>query len=365
MGEVNSIVPLVHRLNSAREGCVFFTTTTRTGYTVATQKLGDRNTISYFPLDMGFMVKRVLSRINPGAIVLFETEIWPNLIRTASQLDIPILLINGRLSQKSFRYYKLMSKTFSEVVSRISFAGMQSHADAQRILALGARPETVQICGNVKFDSIPPKVSPEETAQLRRALALGDQPLIVAGSTHEGEEQALLSIYRELHPKLPNVRLLLAPRHPERFNSVEALARTLGFQVQRRSRPAPDRATTSDGVLLLDTIGELGRVYALASVAFVGGSLAKIGGHNIIEPASMGKPVLFGPHMHHFEDIKDMFLSEHAAICVENEKELADAVLRLLEQPETALRLGEAARKVVEANRGATERYFQAIERYL
>jgi 3-deoxy-D-manno-octulosonic-acid transferase len=364
MGEVNSVIPLVRRISSACKAGVFFTTTTQTGYSVARQKLGNHDTISYFPLDLGFIVKRVLGQVKPRVIILFETELWPNLIRTATALRTPVLLINGRLSQRSFRFYRLMSRTFAEAISRISFAGMQSRADADRILALGARTEAVSVCGNVKFDLVPPTVSLQETAELRRALALGDAPVIVAGSTHEGEERVLLAAYRELRGKLPNVRLLLAPRHPERFDSVEAMARDFGFAVHRRSRPGAE-TSNPDTVVLLDTIGELARMYSLASVAFVGGSLAKIGGHNIIEPASMRKAVLFGPHMHHFEDVKEAFLSEGAAICVGNERDLLATLAHLLEEPVEARRLGEAARKVVEANQGATDRYFRAIEKYL
>ncbi len=239
---------------------------------------------------------------------------------------------------------------------------MQSRRDAERAIALGARPEVVKVCGNMKFDAAPTPPSAEEIEALRLELMLEkDAPLIVAGSTHEGEETAILEVYREVLSKIPRARLLLAPRHPERFDAVEELIRSMGFEVWRRSRSG---GADSRAVILLDTIGELARVYALASAGFVGGSLVGIGGHNIIEPAALGKPVLFGPFMHHFEDVRDAFLSESAAVCVKDGKELLHAILSLLENPSRAESLGEAARHVVETNRGATDRYFHALQKY-
>jgi 3-deoxy-D-manno-octulosonic-acid transferase len=365
LGEVKSVAPLVRKINAGGVRPVFLTTTTETGFRVANELLGIGNAIAYFPLDFSPIVRRVLARVKPRAIVLFETEIWPNLIRAASSLQIPISIVNGRISQKSFRFYRLIPGIFRNVFSRISFAGMQSLQDADRAVALGARPETVEVCGNVKFDAAPEPPSPEEIETLRRELMLEkDAPLIVAGSTHEGEERAILEAYPKVLAKQPHARLLLAPRHPDRFDAVEALIRDTGLEVRRRTRPRDEVGTNSRAVVLLDTIGELARVYSLASVTFVGGSLARVGGHNIIEPASMGKPVLFGPHMHHFEDVKEAFLSENAAVRVNDAKELLSVMLSLLENPSAARALGEAARGVVDAHRGATDRYLQALEKY-
>lgn len=365
MGEVKSVAPLVHKINERGDPPVFLTSTTETGFRVAGELLGESNAISYFPLDFSPIVSRVLRRVKPRAIVLFETEIWPNFIRTASSLNIPVCIINGRISEKSFRYYKLFPVIFSSIFSRISFAGMQSGRDAEKAVALGAGLDVVEVCGNVKFDAAPPLPVPEEVETMRLGLGLEKgTPLIVAGSTHEGEEAILLEVYQRLLVKLPNVRLLLAPRHPERFNSVETLIRDRGLGVCRRSDSAGVQSHGSNAVILLDTIGELSHIYALASVSFVGGSLAKIGGHNIIEPASFGKPVVFGPHMYHFEDVKEIFLSEGAAISVNDENELFDTISRLLKDSSTAEKLGRAAEGVVEANRGATDRYFDAIEKY-
>ncbi|MBI4832629.1 MAG: glycosyltransferase [Candidatus Lindowbacteria bacterium] len=293
LGEVKSVTPLIRKIND--DNCpVFLTTTTETGFRVARELHGAGNAVSYFPLDLTPVVKRVLTRVRPRAIVLFETE----------------------------------------------------------------------ICGNMKFDAAPTPPSLDEIEKLRLDLALeGDTPLIVAGSTHEGEDEAVLRAYADILSKSPKARLLIAPRHPERFDAVEELIKGAGFRVRRRSRPA--RGAGAGGVILLDTVGELARVYAMASVSFVGGSLAKVGGHNIIEPASMGKPVLFGPHMHHFEDVKEAFLSDNAAICVRDHKELSSAIARLIENPSCAAELGEAAMRVVAANRGATDRYFEALRKYL
>jgi 3-deoxy-D-manno-octulosonic-acid transferase len=280
-------------------------------------------------------------------------------------MGIPIAVVNGRISERSFRYYRLLPAIFRNTFSRISFAGMQSHRDADRAIALGAAADAVEVLGNMKFDAAPIAPATEERENLRAELGLtNDAALVVAGSTHDGEEQELLHAYKRLRSEFPKSRLLLAPRHPERFDDVEALIRNAGFQVMRRSASFPSKEYAADAVILLDTIGELARVYALASVSFVGGSLAKVGGHNIIEPASFGKPVIFGPHMHHFPDVKEAFLSENAAIMAGNGEKLYDALSGLLRDPAQASKVGEAARKVVETNRGATDRYFSAIMKY-
>jgi 3-deoxy-D-manno-octulosonic-acid transferase len=366
LGEVKSVAPLVHKISVDGATPVFLTSTTETGFRAAEQLSGKNVATAYFPLDFSPIVNRVLSRVRPRAIVLFETEIWPNLIRAASSLQIPISIVNGRISEKSRRYYAMLPWIFKHVLSKISFAGMQSQKDAERIIALGARPEAVDICGNVKFDSAPSTPPREDIERLRAALALEeDAPIIVAGSTHEGEETAVLNAYRKILAKFPRARLVLAPRHPERFDDAEAAIRRAGLSALRRSNPGAVGPSDLKPVALLDTIGELAYIYSLASVSFVGGSLAKIGGHNIIEPASMGKPVVFGPFMHHFEDVKEAFLSEGAAICVGDEDELHRVMQRLLEQPEEARALGEAAKRVVATNRGATDRYFEALKKYL
>ncbi len=365
LGEVKSVSPLVRRIRDDAERPVFLTSTTATGFQAAERLSGPMTATAYFPLDFSPIVNRVIARLRPRAVVLFETELWPNLIRAASSLQIPLCIVNGRISEKSFRRYRLVPTIFRYALSRISFAGMQSQRDAERIIALGARPETVEVCGNVKFDSAPEPLSEGDIEGLRGELMIDkDAPVIVAGSTHEGEEAAVLNVYSEIKTKFPRARLVIAPRHPERFDGVETTIRRAGLRVLRRSNPGADADSDSDPVILLDTIGELARVYALASVAFVGGSIARTGGHNIIEPASMGKPVIFGPFMHHFEDIKDAFLAGDAAIRVAGERELLPAMLRLLENPNEARTVGEAAGRLVEINRGATERYFEALKKF-
>ncbi len=366
MGEVKSVTPLVRKLNSRSGLPIHLTTTTETGYRLAKEIHGTDNTISYFPLDFASVAGRALTNVRPRAIVLFETEIWPNFIRAASSLGIPLAVINGRISEKSLRFYRLFPQVFGNAFSRIGFAGMQSERDAERALALGANPDVVKVYGNMKFDAAPPPPTRDEIEGLRQQLGVEkDAPLIVAGSTHEGEEAAIIKAYRKIHAKLPHARLLIAPRHPERFSGVETLIRNEGFKVWKRTESGNGSGPDAGAVILLDTIGELARVYALASVTFVGGSLVKIGGHNIIEPASMGKPVLFGPHMHHFEDIKETFLAENAAVRVTDETDLARVISSMLEKPSRARTLGEAAKRVVEANRGATDRYLNALEKYL
>lgn len=366
VGEVKSVTPLVRKLNTRSGLPIHLTTTTETGYRLANEIHGTGNTISYFPLDFASVARRALMSVRPRAIVLFETEIWPNFIRAANSLGIPLAIINGRISEKSLRFYRLFPQIFGNAFSRIDFAGMQSERDAERALALGANPDVVKVYGNMKFDATPTPPTHNEIEGLRRQLGLEkDVALVVAGSTHEGEETAIINAYRKIHTKMPHARLLVAPRHPERFSGVENMIRNAGFKVWKRSESGDGSGPDAGTVILLDTIGELARVYALASVSFVGGSLAKIGGHNIIEPASMGKPVLFGPHMHHFEDIKETFLAEDAAIRVNDETDLASVISDMFENPSKARALGKAAKRVVEANRGATDRYLDALEKYL
>jgi len=365
LGEVNSAEPLVRMVGGKGEIPVFLTSTTATGYDAAGRLQGPDGNYSYFPLDFSPIAQRVLSFVRPRVLVLFETEIWPNLIRAAHSRDIPVTIVNGRISEKSFRYYKMVPKIFNHVLSLIGYCGMQSEKDAERIVALGARPETIQVCGNVKFDSSPPPPSTRSVEEMRGELRLErDAPVIVAGSTHEGEESALLYVYRKILDGQGRARLVLAPRHPERFDGVEATIRAAGFGVWRKSRASEQADPGPETVILLDTMGELAKVYALASVSFVGGSLAKVGGHNIIEPASVGKPLVFGPHMHHFEDVKDAFIRENAAVCVEDEGQLLRTISGWLENPQKARAVGEAAKRVVESHRGATEKYYQALKEY-
>ena len=365
LGEVKSVAPLVRKIEDDASRPVFLTSTTATGFQAATELIAHKRANSYFPLDFTPIVKKALSLVRPRVIVLFETEIWPNFIRTADSLGIPVTIVNGRISEKSLRYYTLVPKVFRHVISLVSFAGMQSQGDAERALALGARTDAVQVCGNVKFDSVPSPPSAETLGRLRAELRLEDDAaVLVAGSTHEGEDAAMLDAYRKILQRVPDARLVLAPRHPERFDSVESTIRAAGFPVQRKSRGSNAGGPGRNPVILLDTMGELAQAYALASVSFVGGSLVNVGGHNIVEPASMGKPVLFGPFMQHFEDVKAAFLAENAAICVENEAEFSSAAISLLENAGKAKAIGEAASRVVEANRGATDRYYHAIEKY-
>jgi len=359
LGEVKSVAPLARLIARDADCPIHVTTTTETGQRMARELFSSFAAVSYFPLDFRWITARVLSRAYPRAVVLFETEIWPNFIRTAHRMRIPLAIVNGRISERSFRFYRMAPRIFKSALSWITRAGMQSDLDAERALALGADPQAVAVCGNIKFDAAPEPPSPEQTEYMRTALMLPkDAPLIVGGSTHDGEEAALLKSFQRILQEHHNTRLLLAPRHPERFNEVESLIRSSGFNVIRRSRlsGAPQAPPAPGAVILLDTIGELAQVYALAAIAFVGGSLARVGGHNIIEPASLEKPVLFGPHMHHFKDIAQAFVSERAARCVSSDEDLGRQIKSLLEHPSEAQALGRAAKKVVEKHRGATGR---------
>jgi 3-deoxy-D-manno-octulosonic-acid transferase len=367
LGEVKSVAPLIRKIAEKTDCPIRLTTTTETGHQMARELFSSTAGISYFPLDFRWATNRILSRIRPRVLVLFETEIWPNLIKTAVALGIPVVVVNGRISESSSRWYRLLGPIFHYSFSHISRLGMQSASDAERAVALGAEPGAVSVCGNMKFDAVADPPSADRVEQARRTFLLPkNAPLIVGGSTHEGEEKALLHVLKRIQAVRPEVRLLLAPRHPERFDDVEAFIHLEGFKVLRRSNcaglaHAPDPHT----VILLDTIGELAQTYSLSSVSFVGGSLTNVGGHNIIEPASLGKPVVFGPYMHHFKDIKEVFLAEQAAVCVASEEELYHQITRILKSPTKANELATAALRVVKNNRGATNRYFALLKDFL
>jgi 3-deoxy-D-manno-octulosonic-acid transferase len=312
-----------------------------------------------FPLDLQGAMRRAVARVRPRCFIALETEIWPNLLHTLAGAGIPAILANGRISDRSFGRYGRVRPLFRRVLAEVTLFLMQSDEDARRIVSLGAPPERVAVTGNLKME--PPPATGVGSRDWARLLGLGPADrVLIAGSTHPGEEGPVLDAFAALSARLPLLRLVIAPRHPERAGEVEALAQARGLEAVRRSqlnqRPA-------GRVVLLDTVGELAELYRVGDVIFVGGSLVPIGGHNVIEPAREGKAIVFGPHMTNFRDAAALLLAAGGAIQLAGSAALAPAARELLEDAAARTRIGEAARRAVQAHQGACQRTVDAIER--
>jgi 3-deoxy-D-manno-octulosonic-acid transferase len=361
VGEVMAAVPLVQALRARWPAAdIVVSTVTATGERVARARLTEAAAMLTFPLDFRGAVERAVTRVAPGCFIALETELWPNLLRALRGAKVPAVLANGRISDRSYRRYRLVRRLFRRVLDDIVVFCMQSEEDARRIISLGASPERVLVTGNLKMEAPSGDAGAEQL--WRRLLHLGQAPVIVAGSTHRGEEATMLDAFLTLRAEAGDLRLVLAPRHPERLDEVEGLARSRGVSVVRRSRVSAGQAAP---VILLDTMGELASLYAVADVIFVGGSLVPTGGHNVVEPALHAKPVVFGPHMTNFRDAAALLLRADAAVQVKEESELGPALGRLLGDARARQALGRAAWTAVRAHQGACVRTVAALERAL
>ncbi len=347
---------------------LFLSTTTMAGQQVAKASLGRVvDAVFYFPFDWALIVRRTLNLVKPRLFIMMETEIWPNLLHECRRRGVKTAIINGRISSRSFPRYRLIRPFFRRVLADIDRFCMQSEESARRVLDLGADPARVTMTGSLKFDSLetPPAGAgalhgkPRERL-LRFFRIAPNRTVIVAGSTMRGEEAAVLKAFARVKDTRSHALAIIAPRQPERFAEVERLSRDAGFVTARRSELPIDAEPRAD-VIILDSLGELAQLYQVATVVFVGGSLADRGGHNILEPAVFGKPVIFGPHMQNFKEIAETFLANDAALQVRTDQELDDTILGLVRDPVHRARLGAAARALVEANRGAKPRTLQAI----
>jgi 3-deoxy-D-manno-octulosonic-acid transferase len=346
---------------------LYLSTTTIAGQQVAKKTLTQLDGIFYFPFDWAFIVRRTLDIVKPRVFIMMETEIWPNLLRSCRARGVHTVLINGRISSRSYPRYKLVRPFFRRVLDDIDRFCMQSDESARRVIDLGADPAHVTVTGSLKFDSlhVPRPVSlgkPRE--RVLRYFRVSNRVVIVAGSTMKNEELAVLRAFARIKTLAPGSLLILAPRHPDRFGEVERLAREEGFVTARKTDLPIDADPRAD-VVVLDTLGELAQVYQLATAVFVGGSLADYGGHNILEPAVFGKPIVFGPHMQNFKEIAETFVTNAAAIQVHSEGELDEALRTLVTDPVGRARLGAAARALVEANRGAKDKTLASIAELL
>lgn len=343
---------------------LFLSTTTIAGQQVAKKNLQQVDAVFYFPFDWGFTVRRVLDIVKPRMFVMMETEIWPNLLRECRSRGIKTIVINGRISARSYPRYRLVRPLFRRVLADIDRFCMQSEESARRIIDLGADPKRVTVTGSLKFDSLPaPTVishgRPRELV-LRHFRIAPSRVVLVAGSTMKPEDSVVLRAFARIRSISPGALLVIAPRQRERFAEVERLAAEDGFTVARRSELPIDSEPRTD-VVVLDTFGELAQVYQIATLVFVGGSLADYGGHNILEPAIFGKPIVVGPHMHNFREITETFLASQAVVQVQTERELEEALRNLVTDPVRRASLGAAARALVEANRGAKDKTMTVV----
>jgi 3-deoxy-D-manno-octulosonic-acid transferase len=339
---------------------LYLSTTTMAGQQVAKASLRHLvDGVFYFPFDWMFTIRRTLNLVRPRLFVMMETEIWPNLLRACRKRGVKTAVINGRISARSYPRYKLIRPLFRRVLADVDRFCMQSEESAHRLKDLGADPGRVTVTGSLKFDSLelpaPTAHGQPRDRVLRFFRVSSHRTVIVAGSTMRGEETAVLEAFRKIKTTRTHAIAIIAPRQPERFVEVERLSREAGFVTIRRSELPIDAEPRAD-VVVLDTIGELAQLYQLATAVFVGGSLADHGGHNILEPAIFGKPIVFGPHMQNFREIAEAFVANDAAIQVQTERELDAAILSLVRDPVHRARLGAAARALVEANRGAKDK---------
>lgn len=347
---------------------LFLSTTTLSGQQLARRDVRDVDAVFYFPFDWRFTAKRTLNLVRPRLFVMVETEIWPNLLRECRRRGVKTVVVNGRISYRSFPRYRVVRPFFRRVLANVDHFCAQGEETARRLMALGADPSKVTVTGSLKFDSldrqpvegVQGKVVPAKHRVLRFFRMPPNRPVIIAGSTLKGEEEAVIRAFNRVRSTGSSALLVIAARHPERFADVERLCRQEGLLTVRRTELAIDAEPRGDAVIL-DTIGELAQLYQIATAVFVGGSLVPAGGHNILEPAVFGKPIVFGPHMQNFAEIAETFLRNGAAVQVRTDRELEEAMVSLMSDPVRRARLGAAARALVDANRGARDRTIAAI----
>lgn len=361
VGEVLAARSLIRSLSADPRLEVAVSTTTRTGQDVARRTFPELP-VFHFPLDLSRFVRRTLRRVDPVLVILVELEVWPNFLLNARRMNVPYTFVNGRITARSAQSYRFLSWILKPEFEKVALFGAQNDEYASRLVHLGARDESVVITGNLKYDNLPDAPDPERIASLRGELGLSsDDRALVGGSIHPGEDKALLAAYGELLRDHPELRLVLVPRHPERFDTAEAAITEAGFACHRRT--AGTAPVDGSPVILGDTMGELAALYGAADLVFVGGSLIPHGGQNMMEPAAFGKPVVFGPHCHNFKEEVALLLGHGGAVQVTDLASLKATLGELLADPERAATMGRAARDTVALRRGATERTLSALER--
>lgn len=360
VGEVQAAVPLVRALlDGGRDLRIVVTTTTPTGQARVRQALGNSVLHRYAPYDLPGAVRRFLERVQPRLVIIMETELWPNILYQCAKRGVPVMLANARLSEQSAASYRRVAATVGRMLAGIGCIAAQTTRDAERLISLGARPERVRVTGNTKFDVRLPASLSEEAQVLRRCLGV-DRSVWIAASTHDGEEQQVLQAFDRVRRELRDSLLVLVPRHPERSPSVAALARKFGHVTATRS-DAPVSCVDAS-VFIGDTMGELPLYYAASDVAFVGGSLVKEGGHNMLEPAALGIPVLFGPHVHDVAEISERIIEAGAGRQVRDQEALGAAVVEYMRDANLRHVAGQRGREFVKQNRGALKLVMELVD---
>ena len=363
VGEVRASIPLVKAIQRCYPKLpIVFTTMTPTGSTSVKAHFANSVFHIYMPYDLPTVVKRFLNRTRPRAVMILETELWPNILHQCRCQNIPVMLANARLSEKSYRRYVYFSATIKKMLDGVTVLAAHASVDAERFIALGIDANRVNVTGSIKFEIEVPHGILQQAQMLRHSLG-ENRPVWVAASTHSGEEEQILKAHRWVLAKCPNTLLILVPRHPERFNHVFRLAVKNGFNTVCRSHGA-----TCDNmieVFLGDTMGELMLFFAASDLAFVGGSLVDIGGHNVLEPASLGIATIIGPSYHHFAEVTKKLLDMQAIIKINNSQELATKVLYLLQDNDVRSELGKRGRGVIEQNRGALAMHLALLKELL
>jgi 3-deoxy-D-manno-octulosonic-acid transferase len=363
VGEARLAEPLAAALCEAMPGWgIVVSSTTPTGMEVAAKNIPHAGIVR-FPLDFSWRVKRFLNAIRPDAIVLLELEIWPNFLREAFRRNIPVIVANGRITCESAQRYKKFAFIMRKYFRGLAHVAAQDEPSAARFRAIGVDAERVSVLGNIKFDSIAPGRDEREEAAARKELRIPEgAPVLVAGSTRENEEKILLEIYKEICDKEQILELVLAPRHPERLPEVRSLLRERGIAFTNKSGLGSGK---NGRVVLVDTMGELSRIYRAADVVFVGGSLVPLGGQNMLEPAAAGRAVLFGPYTDNFEEAATLLIEAKGAIRVKDAKDCRETIGRLLDNPAEACRLGDRAIEAIRNSGGATARHVEMIKSVL
>lgn len=360
VGEVRAAAPLIAALHQREpQRPLIVTCFTATGREQAQRLFAGRVVVAQLPYDLGFCVRRWLGSVQPRLGIIMETEIWPNLLLACGRAGVPLVMVSARLSARALRRYRRLRGWARRVLNQVGMIAAQTEGDAEGFRQMGVPPERLQVAGNLKFDiEFAPGLQAE--GQALRTRLFDDLTVIVAGSTREHEERQVLEAFKAVLAKQPDCVLVLAPRHPERAPAIAVLAQALGFDVPRRS--AGEAAIAAGGVLLLDTLGELTRFYAAADIAFVGGSLVPVGGHNVLEPAALGLPVITGPYLDNVRDIAARLRNAGGLTVVKDTAALGKALLWLAGDQATRRRIGQAAQQTVEANRGTLARILTLVE---
>jgi 3-deoxy-D-manno-octulosonic-acid transferase len=370
VGEVFCSISLLKKIkNEFPHSRIVLTTMTSTGNETAKSYLPETDQVLFVPIDHPLIIRRTIKKIQPGLLLIAETELWPNLLRSCGKKGIPIILFNGRISQRSFRRYFRFRFFFKECLKYISLFLMQTEEDRKRIIKIGGESQKTRAVGNLKFDQPFPSFTPETRNKIAKTLGLsGKENVLIAGSTHSGEEEILVTFFKELKKKDPNLLLILAPRHLQRLEEVERILKKEALSWLRKTS-LPIGAGRSDQehpeVILLDTMGELMGIYSLGTLVFVGGSLVPIGGHNPLEPLFFKKCVLFGPYMFNFLEISTRLIEDEGAIQVSGKEDLFSQLKRLLFDEVARKEVGEKGHQFLQKHQGATDRMFEEIRPFL